>query len=71
MKDTEANNAKAATYRARYHQQNDEYDPSWDLAGMVQQAQFTLNLGRMIADSPKMPQWKAGDAFGKIRAAAK
>jgi len=25
----------------------------------------------MIADSPKMPAWKAGDAFGKIRAAAK
>ncbi|MGX4643772.1 M28 family peptidase [Massilia sp. SYSU DXS3249] len=71
VKDVEANNAKSAAYRARYHQQNDEYDPSWDLSGMVQQAQFTLNLGRMIADSPKMPQWKAGDAFGKIRAAAK
>ncbi|MEN3274785.1 MAG: hypothetical protein V7631_575 [Massilia sp.] len=70
-KDVEANNAKAKAYRERYHQQNDEYDPSWDLSGMVQQAQFTLNLGRMIADSPKMPAWKAGDAFGKIRAAAK
>jgi len=71
VKDVEANNAKAKAYRARYHQVSDEYDPSWDLAGMVQQAQFTLNLGRMIADSPKMPAWKAGDAFGKIRAAAK
>ena len=71
VKDAEANSAKAKSYRARYHQANDEYDPSWDLTGMVQQAQFTLNLGRMVADSPKMPQWKAGDAFGKIRAAAK
>jgi Zn-dependent M28 family amino/carboxypeptidase len=67
----EANNAKAKAYRARYHQVNDEYDPTWDLSGMVQQAQFTLNLGRMVADSPKMPAWKAGDAFGKVRAAAK
>jgi Zn-dependent M28 family amino/carboxypeptidase len=67
----EANNAKAKAYRARYHQVSDEYDPSWDLSGMVQQAQFTLNLGRMVADSPKMPAWKAGDAFGKARAAAK
>jgi Zn-dependent M28 family amino/carboxypeptidase len=71
VKDVEANNAKAKAYRARYHQVNDEYDPSWDLSGMVQQAQFTLNLGRMVADSPKMPTWKAGDAFGRVRAAAK
>lgn len=53
----------------RYHQVSDEYDPNWDLAGMTQQAQFTLNLGLMVANSPKMPQWKAGDAFGKVRAA--
>jgi Zn-dependent M28 family amino/carboxypeptidase len=71
VKDVEANNAKAKAYRARYHQVNDEYDPSWDLSGMVQQAQFTLNLGRMVADASKMPAWKAGDAFGKVRAAAK
>ena len=71
VKDVEAGKAKAASYRTRYHQVGDEYDPSWDLAGMVQQAQFTLNLGRMIADAPKMPAWKAGDAFGKVRAGAK
>lgn len=70
-KDAEANSAKAKTYRAKYHQANDEYDPSWDLSGMVQQAQFTLNLGRMVADAPKMPAWKAGDPFGKARAATK
>jgi Zn-dependent M28 family amino/carboxypeptidase len=65
----EAGKVKADAYRARYHQVSDEYDSSWDLSGMVQQAQFTLNLGRMIADAPKMPAWKAGDAFGKVRAA--
>ncbi|MBQ5946169.1 M28 family peptidase [Massilia sp. ST3] len=71
VKDVEANDAKQKAYRARYHQVSDEYDPSWDLAGMVQQAQFTLNLGRAVADAPKMPAWKAGDAFGKGRTAAK
>ncbi|RJG22525.1 M28 family peptidase [Massilia cavernae] len=69
IKDTEAAAAKQKSYAARYHQVKDEYDPSWDLSGMVQQAQFTLNLGRMVANSPKMPAWKPGDAFGKIRAA--
>ena len=60
--------AKAATYAPKYHQVTDEYDASWDLSGMVQQAQFTLNLGNMIANTPAMPTWKAGDAFGKVRA---
>jgi Zn-dependent M28 family amino/carboxypeptidase len=69
VKDIEAGKVKAGAYRARYHQVTDEYDASWDLAGMVQQAQFTLNLGRMIADAPALPAWKAGDAFGKVRAA--
>jgi len=71
VKDVDANNAKAKTYRAKYHQVGDEYDPSWDLSGMVQQAQFTLNLGRAVADAPKMPTWKAGDPFGKARETAK
>ncbi|WP_296002952.1 M28 family peptidase [Rugamonas sp.] len=67
----EASAAKAAAYGKRYHQVSDEYDPSWDLSGMTQTAQYTLTLGRMIADAPHMPQWKAGDAFGKARAPAK
>jgi hypothetical protein len=71
VKDEEANTAKRKAYGARYHQANDEYDPNWDLSGMVQQAQFTLNLGRAVADSPKAPAWKAGDPFGKARTAAK
>ncbi|ATQ73754.1 aminopeptidase [Massilia violaceinigra] len=71
VKDIEGAKAKQASYRARYHQVGDEYDPTWDLSGMVQQAQFTLNLGRRVADAPKMPAWKAGDAFGKVRASAK
>ncbi|NRR33249.1 M28 family peptidase [Oxalobacteraceae bacterium] len=71
IKDPAGAKAKVDAYGPRYHQVTDEYDASWDLSGMVQQAQFTLNLGRMIADAPKMPAWKAGDAFGKARASAK
>ena len=69
--DKAAAKAQDEAYDKRYHQVTDEYDPSWDLSGMTQQAQFTLNLGRMVADAPKMPEWKAGDAFGKARTAAK
>ncbi|UQV45420.1 M28 family peptidase [Janthinobacterium lividum] len=71
IKDVAASKAKAAAYGPRYHQVTDEYDASWDLSGMTQQAQFTLNLGQAVANAAKMPAWKAGDAFGKAREQAK
>ncbi len=71
VKDLEAGKAKKKAYAARYHQVSDEYDASWDLSGMVQQAQFTLNLGKIVANAAKMPGWKAGDPFGQARAKAK
>ncbi|SIQ54594.1 Zn-dependent amino-or carboxypeptidase, M28 family [Janthinobacterium sp. TND4EL3] len=71
IKDVAASKAKAAAYGPRYHQVTDEYDASWDLSGMTQQAQFTLNLGQVVANAAKMPAWKAGDAFGKARGQAK
>lgn len=66
-KDQQASATKRSGYGQRYHQLSDEYDPTWDLAGMVLQAQFTLNLGRAISDAAVMPQWKAGETFGKRR----
>ncbi|MYM39961.1 M28 family peptidase [Duganella qianjiadongensis] len=67
IKDPAAAKAKAAAYGPRYHQVTDEYDASWDLSGMVQTAQYTLNLGRLIANGAKLPEWKAGDAFAQPR----
>jgi Zn-dependent M28 family amino/carboxypeptidase len=58
--DQAALRAQAAAYGPRYHQVTDEYDPAWDLSGMVQQCQFTLNLGRVIADADTLPAWKPG-----------
>ncbi|MRW85610.1 M28 family peptidase [Pseudoduganella sp. FT26W] len=67
IKDPEGSKAKAQAYGKRYHQVSDEYDASWDLSGMVQTAQYTLNLGRLIANAAKLPEWKAGDAFAVPR----
>ena len=50
--------AKAAAYGQRYHQVTDEYDPAWDLRGMVQQTQFTFDLGQAIANAPAKPTFK-------------
>jgi Zn-dependent M28 family amino/carboxypeptidase len=54
----DASRAKARGFLDRYHRENDDFDPAWDLRGMVQQGQFILNLGRLIADAPARPQWK-------------
>jgi Zn-dependent M28 family amino/carboxypeptidase len=71
LRDKAASDAKAKAYSLRYHQVTDEYDPSWDMAGMVQQAQFTLNLGQRVANAPAMPAWLKGDPLGKVREGAK
>jgi Zn-dependent M28 family amino/carboxypeptidase len=54
-------------YKGDYHQVTDEYHADWDLSGMTQQAQFTLNLGYAVANAPAMPTWKKGDAFGRVK----
>lgn len=63
----EAGAEKRRAYGQRYHQPSDRYDPDWDLSGMREQAQYALNLGRVIADAPQMPVWRAGDPFGAVR----
>jgi len=47
--------AKIKAFADHYHQPSDQYDPAWDLTGMQQQAQFTLDLGLEIANEPKRP----------------
>jgi Zn-dependent M28 family amino/carboxypeptidase len=66
-RDQEKSSARLVAFKKDYHQPSDEYHADWDLSGMVQQAQFTLNLGYAVANGSAMPAWKAGDAFGKVK----
>ena len=40
LKDKEVNDAKRKAYGKRYHQVDDEYDPSWNLSGAVEDLQL-------------------------------
>jgi Zn-dependent M28 family amino/carboxypeptidase len=42
--------AQAGHFKEIYHTPADRYNPAWDLGGMVQQAQFALNLGFTLAE---------------------
>ena len=50
-----------------YHQRSDEYDPSWNLAGAVNDIQLLFHVGWMAANSDEMQSWKPGDEFEAAR----
>jgi Zn-dependent M28 family amino/carboxypeptidase len=39
-----------------YHQPSDEFDPSWDLAGTVQETRFVFRLMDAVSQAPAMPK---------------
>ena len=50
-----------------YHQPTDEYDPSWNLDGMVDDALLGYWTGLAIANADEMPTWVPGDEFEAAR----
>lgn len=65
--EAESSKAKMLAFKNDYHTVRDQYDPAWDLSGMRQQAQFTLNLGYLIANAATMPKWNKGEVFGQVK----
>ena len=56
---------KKAEYTAKsYHAPSDEYDPeTWDMAGVVQDAQLYYNVGWKLANSEEWPRWNPSSEF--------
>ena len=50
---------------AHYHQPSDEYHDDWNFAGMIQEADFALAIGRRVADLPALPKFNPNDEFAK------
>ena len=50
-----------------YHQPSDEYDPNWDLRGMIDDAQIGFWTGLAVANADEMPTWNKGDEFEAVR----
>jgi Zn-dependent M28 family amino/carboxypeptidase len=69
---TGANAAELATRQAAYnttdyHQPSDEYDPSWNFAGAVDDLKFLAQLAWRIAAQDELPRYNAGDQFANAR----
>ncbi|MES2036035.1 MAG: M28 family metallopeptidase [Pseudomonadota bacterium] len=68
----EAGKADAEAYRKdRYHQQADNFDPSWPLTGMAADIGLLYRVGRDLANSTQWPEWGAGVEFKAARDATK
>ncbi len=50
-----------------YHQPSDEYDPGWNLDGMIEDALLGFWTGLAIANADEMPTWNPGDEFEAAR----
>ncbi|MGZ5021883.1 MAG: M28 family peptidase [Chthoniobacterales bacterium] len=46
-----------------YHQPSDEVQPDWDLSGAVQDVQAMFEVGYVVANAEKFPEWKPGNEF--------
>jgi Zn-dependent M28 family amino/carboxypeptidase len=52
---------------ADYHQPSDEYDPSWDFTGAVEDLKVLAQLAWQIAAAPELPKYNDGDQFANAR----
>ena len=60
----DAGRAKQEDYRRnKYHKPSDEFDSSWDLAGMWQDLQVLYAVGNELAFSNRFPLWYPTNAF--------
>ena len=60
--------AKQEAYNGKdYHQVTDQYDPSWDFSGGVDDLKVLAQLGWRVAMQAEMPKYNAGDQFAQVR----
>ena len=57
--------------QVRYHKAADEYDPNWDLRGVVQDLQALYGVGRELAGNEAWPNYVEGNAFKAARDASR
>jgi Zn-dependent M28 family amino/carboxypeptidase len=51
----------------RYHKGADNFDPAWDLAGIVQDLNALYGVGKVLSVNDAWPNYREGNAFKAIR----
>jgi Zn-dependent M28 family amino/carboxypeptidase len=55
----------------RYHKASDNFDPTWDLRGIVQDLNALYQVGKVLSLNDAWPNYRVGNAFRKIRDASR
>jgi hypothetical protein len=60
--------AKQEAYTGtHYHQPSDQYDPSWNFSGAVEDLRVLAQLAWRIGAAPDLPAYNEGDQFANVR----
>lgn len=51
----------------RYHKPSDEYDPAWDLSGLLEDLAVYYDVGLTLANESSWPNWRTDSEFRAIR----
>jgi len=51
--------------QAHYHQPSDEYRDDWNFQGMIQEADFAMEIGRRVANLSMLPKFNPNDEFAR------
>ena len=51
----------------KYHKPGDEYSPTWDVTGSMEDLELLYQMGLQQANSAAWPQWYEGSEFRAIR----
>ena len=54
-----------------YHTLDDEFDPDWDLGGIVDDLEVAHEVGTILASSRDWPNYRAGHIFRQLRDASR
>jgi len=54
----------------RYHKTADNYDPMWDLSGVIEDISALYAVGKRLGDESTFPQWAADSEFHAAREAS-
>lgn len=62
-----AREQRDAYTRDRYHKPSDEFDPTWNLEGAVQDLRLLFAAGHTLATGEAWPNWREGTEFKALR----
>ncbi len=63
-----AGQALLGEYEAgRYHKPGDEYSDAWDVSGTVEDLRLLFEVGALVANEKRWPEWRAGNEFRATR----